>query len=122
MKLSTYLFLIIHVISLFLPIIHLVEVSHAHNHKNHEIHENLNNNSTPTECKESIFNNDLEKSVSFLNQVYQFIDIPKNTFFQEKVWFKEIAPVLIPKGQDPPFKNTYTSLVGIVKIQIFDVV
>lgn len=121
MKLSIYLFLIIHIISLFLPIIHLVEISHA---EKHEIHKNIikDNSSQTPECNEYTFSVDLEKSVSFLNQVYQSIDIPKNIFFQEKIKFENIYSLLLSRGQDPPLKNTFTSLVGIVKIQIFSVI
>ncbi len=122
MKISIYLYFIIHLISLFLPIIHLVEISHAHNQKNHEIYESLNNTSPSPECKESIFSNDLEKSISIINQSIWFIDIPKNTYIQEDIWFRKNIPVLLPKGHDPPFKNTYTYLVGVIKIQIFDVI
>lgn len=122
MKLSIYIYLIIHFISIFLPIIHLVEISHAHNQKNHEIHEDLENNSTTPECSESVVSNDLDKSISLLNQSIWFIDIPKNTYIQEEIWFRKNIPILLPKGHDPPFKNTYTYLVGIIKIQIFDVI
>lgn len=121
MKLTTFIYFIIHLISLFLPIIHLVEISHAHSQKNHEIH-NLNNNSTTPECRESVVNNDLEKSISVLSQSVCFIDIPKNTYFQEEIWFRKNIIIPLPKGQDPPFKNTYSSLVWIIKIQIFDVI
>lgn len=122
MKLSSLTLLILYVTSLFLPIIHLVEISHAHTQKTHEIHENFDNTSSSPECKESIFSNDLEKSISFINQSVWYIDIPRNTYFQEEVWLRKNITIPLPKGQDPPFKNTYTSLVWIIKIQIFDVI
>lgn len=122
MKLTTFIYFIIHLISLFLPIIHLVEISHAHSQKNHEIHESLDNAPQTPECRESIVNNDLEKSLSFVSQNTFFIDIPKNTYIQEEIWLRKNIPILLPKGHDPPFKNTYTYLVGIIKIQIFSVI
>lgn len=122
MKLTTFIYFIIHLISLFLPIIHLVEISHAHTQKNHEIQTSFDNTPQTPECRESIVNNDLEKSLSFVSQNTFFIDIPKNTYIQEELWFRKNIPVLLPKGHDPPFKNTYTYLVGIIKIQIFDVI
>lgn len=122
MKLSTFAFLIIYAFSLFLPIIHLVEVSHGHNEKIHETHESIDTTSKSPECKESVVNNDLEKSISILSQNIWFIDIPKNTYFQEEICLRKNIPIPLPKGQDPPFKNTYSSLVWIIKIQIFDVI
>lgn len=122
MKLSTYIYLIIHIISLFLPIIHLVEVSHAHNHEKHETQKYIENTSKSTQCSDYKFNIDLDKWFLFLNQSLKIIDVPKQVNFWKEICFEKITFILLPKGQDPPFKNTYTNLVGIIKIQIFDVI